>query len=161
MGAVGSINPGHYRQASDTPLAYHSFSLCTGQGGAVFYIVESEKSFYEATRDLEPVIQRLGFTLLHVHDLGASLRCKGIELDDECAVFEVGNFRQMEKMLAVDLRLGMMLPWRISVFTENGVTRIGLLRPASELAGLFRDARLPPLAREIEEKLIQIVDETR
>ena len=32
------------------------------------YIVESSKSFYEATFDLEPVIQRLGFVILNVHD---------------------------------------------------------------------------------------------
>ncbi len=67
----------------------------------------------------------------------------------------------MERMLAIDIRLGLALPWRIMVFTENGVTRIGLLRPALELAGLCPDERLPSLAREIEERLIQIVDETR
>ncbi len=85
----------------------------------MFYIVDSEKSFYEVTCDLEPVVQRLGFVLLHVHDLGATLRRKDIELDDECAVFEVGNYRQMERMLAIDIRLGLALPWRIMVFTDN------------------------------------------
>ena len=32
------------------------------------YIVESSKSFYEATVDLGPVIQRLCFVILNVHD---------------------------------------------------------------------------------------------
>lgn len=127
----------------------------------MFYIVESEKSFHEVTCDLEPVIQRVGFVLLHVHDLGAALRGKDIEFDEECAVFELGNFRLVEKMLAIDLWLGLTLPWRISVFTEDGATRIGLIRPGPQLEGLGRDAQLSSLVREIEDRLIQIVDETR
>ena len=71
----------------------------------MFYVVESDKSFYEATVDLEAVIPRLGFVIFGIRDLGAILRGKGIDLDDECKVFDVGNYRQMEKMLAVDMRL--------------------------------------------------------
>jgi uncharacterized protein (DUF302 family) len=127
----------------------------------VFYIVESDKSFYEATVDLEAVIPRLGFVIFGTRDLGAILRGKGIDLDDECKVFDVGNYRQMEKMLAADVRLGLALPWRISVFTENGATKIGLLRPAGLLALLSRSGDVARLAGELEEKAIQIVDETR
>jgi len=127
----------------------------------VFYIVESDKSFYEVTFDLEPVIQRLGFVILHVHDLGDTLRRKDSEFDDDCKVFEICNFRQFEKLLAIDMRLSTALPWRISVFTENGATRIGLIRPAPMLAALCEDAGLSRLAKAIEEKLIQIVDESR
>jgi uncharacterized protein (DUF302 family) len=127
----------------------------------VFYIVESDKSFYEATFDLEPVIQRLGFVILHVHDLGDTLRRKDSEFDDDCKVFEICNYRQFEKLLAIDMRLSTALPWRISVFTENGATRIGLIRPAPMLAALGENAGLSRLAKAIEEKLIQIVDESR
>lgn len=127
----------------------------------MFYIVESDKSFYEATFDLEPVIQRLGFVILHVHDLGNMLRRKDREFDDDCKVFEICNYRQFEKLLAIDMRLSTALPWRISVFTENGATRIGLIRPAPMLAALGEDAGLSRLAKAIEEKLIQIVDESR
>ncbi len=127
----------------------------------MFYIVESDKSFYEATFDLEPVIQRLGFVILHVHDLGNTLRRKDSEFDDDCKVFEICNYRQFEKLLAIDMRLSTALPWRISVFTENGATRIGLIRPAPMLAALGENAGLSRLAKAIEEKLIQIVDESR
>ena len=127
----------------------------------MFYIVESDKSFYEATFDLEPVIQRLGFVILHVHDLGNTLRRKDSEFDDDCKVFEICNYRQFEKLLAIDMRLSTALPWRISVFTENGATRIGLIRPAPMLAALGENAGLSWLAKAIEEKLIQIVDESR
>jgi uncharacterized protein (DUF302 family) len=127
----------------------------------VFYIVESSKSFYEATFDLEPVVQRLGFVVLKVHHLGEARHGKAIELDDECQVFEVSNDRLTGKLLAIDMRLSLGLPWRISVFTENGATKIGLLRPGCLLAGFAQTAELARLMQEIEEKLVQIVDEAR
>lgn len=127
----------------------------------MFYIVESSKSFYEATFDLEPVVQRLGFVVLNLHDWGETLRRREIDLDDECKVFEICNYRLVEKMLAIDMRLSLALPWRISVFTENGATKIGMVRPETMLAALCQNPQLSRLAREMEEKTIQIVDETR
>lgn len=127
----------------------------------MYYIVESDKSFYEATFDLEPVVQRLGFVILHRHDLSEALRRREIEFDDECQIFEICNYRQTEKLLAIDKRLSLSLPWRISVFTENGATKIGLIRPQPILAVLCPPAEFSRLAREMEEKMIQIVDETR
>ena len=127
----------------------------------MYYIVDSDKSFYEATTDLVPVIQRLGLNVLHVHDLGGMLDSKDIAFDDECQVFEIGNPRLVEKVLAIDMRLSAALPWRISVYTENGNTKIAVLRPVPMFAALSTDAVLARLAQELEEKLIQIVDETR
>jgi uncharacterized protein (DUF302 family) len=131
------------------------------QGDFVFYIVESSKSFYEATFDLGPVIQRLGFVILHVHDISETLRRREIGLDDECQLFDICNYRQVEKLLAIDMRLSLTLPWRISVFTENGATKIGIIRPERQLATMSDNPELARIGREIEERIIQIVDETR
>ncbi|MBL8430058.1 MAG: DUF302 domain-containing protein [Dechloromonas sp.] len=127
----------------------------------MYYIVDSDKSFYEATTDLVPVIQRLGLNVLQMHDLGGMLDSRQIEFDDECQVFEVGNPRLVEKVLAIDKRLSAALPWRISVYTENGNTKIAVLRPAPMFAAISTDAALARLGQELEEKLVQIVDETR
>lgn len=127
----------------------------------MFYIVESDKSFYEVTLDLEPVVQRLGFSILHTHDLGDILHGRENEPDEDCKVFEISNYRLTEKMLALDMRLSLALPWRISVFTESGATKIGLIRPGKLLAVRGHRAELSQLYREMEEKLLQIVDETR
>lgn len=125
------------------------------------YIVESSKSFYEATFDLEPVVQRLGFVILNVHDLSETLRRKEIGLDDECRIFEICNYRLLEKLLAIDMCLSLTLPWRISVFTDNGATKIGLMRPQSLRSLLGANPELERLNRELEEKMVQIVDDTR
>jgi uncharacterized protein (DUF302 family) len=127
----------------------------------MYYIVETQKSFNQASTDLESAVVHHGFGVLHVHDLGTTLRSKGIAFDEECKVFEVCNPGQAAKVLATDMRLNMALPCRISVFTEQGVTKIGLIKPIPLLAALSADVALAEVAKEVEEKSIQMVDEAK
>ncbi len=127
----------------------------------MYYIVETVKSFEQAATDLEAAVKRHGFGVLHIHDLGTTLRSKGIEFNNQCKVFEVCNPTQAAKVLATDMRLNMALPCRISVFTENMKTKIGLIRPAQMLSGLSQDAALAQIAEEVEEKTIQMVDDAK
>jgi uncharacterized protein (DUF302 family) len=127
----------------------------------MYYIVETDKSFAQASTDLDAAVKGLGFGVLHVHDLGGTLRSKGIAFDEECKIFEVCNPSQAAKVLATDMRLNMALPCRISVFTENGKTRIGLIKPVQMLSALSQDAALLQVAKEVEEKTIQMVDEAK
>lgn len=61
-----------------------------------------------------------GFGLLHVHDLGATLRGKGIDFENQCKVFEVCNPGQAAKVMSTDMRLNMALPRCIYDFDFNG-----------------------------------------
>lgn len=127
----------------------------------MYYIVETNKSFTQASTDLESAVMRHSFGVLHVHDLGTTLRNKGIAFDEECKVFEVCNPGQAAKVLSTGMRLNMALPCRISVFTEQGKTKIGLIKPMQMLSGLSQDAALGQVAKEVEEKTIQMVDEAK
>lgn len=127
----------------------------------MYYIVESEKSFDRASADLEAAVKRHGFGVMHVHDIGATLRGKGVEFAEQCKVFEVCNPQQAAKVLAADMRLNMALPCRISVFTEKGGTRIGMVKPGRMLAALSADPALAPVAREVEAKTMLMIDEAR
>ena len=127
----------------------------------MYYIVETEKSFDQAAADLESAVTRHGFGVLHVHDLGTTLRGKGIAFEEECKVFEVCNPGHAAKVLAADMRLNMALPCRISVYTEKGRTWIGLIRPVEMLSSLSQDAALLQVAKEAEEKTIQMVENAK
>lgn len=127
----------------------------------MYYIIETNKTFSQAAADLETSVIRNGFGVMHTHDLGATLRSKGIAFDEQCKIFEVCNPMQATKVLSTDMRLNMALPCRISVYTEHGQTKIGLIKPAQMLAALSEDTALIQIAKEVEEKTIQMVDEAK
>jgi len=127
----------------------------------LYYIVDSLKSFEQATSDLEIAVKRNEFGVLHIHDLGNTLRSKGISFDEQCRVFEVCNPQQAAKVLEADMRLNMALPCRISVFTEGGKTKIGLIRPEAMLSALSNNPELIKVAKQVEEKTIAMVNEAK
>ncbi len=127
----------------------------------MYYIVETDKPFAQAAEDLDAAVKRNGFGVLHVHDLGATLRSKGIDFAEQCQVFEVCNPAQAAKVLSTDMRLNMALPCRISVYTEKGTTRIGLITPVQMLTSLSQDPDLLPVARDVEDKTIRMIDEAK
>jgi len=127
----------------------------------MYYIVETDKSFDQASADLDSAVKRHGFGVLHVHDLGATLRSKGISFDEQCKVFEVCNPAQAAKVLSTDMRLNMALPCRISVVTDKGKKKIGLIKPVEMLSALSQDPVLAQVAKEVEDKTIQMVDEAK
>jgi len=128
---------------------------------SMYYIVESSKTFEQAATDLDAAVKRNGFGVLHIHDLGNTLRGKGVAFAEQCKVFEVCNPVQAGKVLAADMRLNMALPCRISVYTEQGKTRIGMIKPVPMLAALSRDATLVQVAQEVEAKTRQMMDEAK
>ncbi len=127
----------------------------------MYYIVETSKSFDRASADLETAVKHHGFGVLHVHDLGSTLRSKGIPFEEQCKIFEICNPGQAAKVLANDMRLNMALPCRISVFTEKGQTKIGLIKPVQLLSALSQETDLMRIANEVEEKTIRMIDEAK
>ena len=127
----------------------------------MYFIAESDKTFEQAASDLDAAVKRNGFGVLHVHDLGATLRSKGVDFPEQCKVFEVCNPAQAAKVMAADTPLNMALPYRISVYTEKGKTRLGLITPVNMLTSLSQDPDLLPVAREVEEKTILMIEEAK
>jgi uncharacterized protein (DUF302 family) len=127
----------------------------------MYYIVETDKSFDRASADLESAVKRNNFGILYTHDIGATLRGKGVEFDEECKVFEVCNPEQAARVLSADMRLNMALPCRTSVFTERDVTKIGFIKPSKMLSSMSRDPELAQVAEEVEKAMIEMVEEAR
>jgi uncharacterized protein (DUF302 family) len=127
----------------------------------MYYMVDTAKSFEQASADLEAAVKRHDFGVLHVHDLGNTLRNKGVEFEEQCKVFEVCNPGQAAKVLATDMRLNMALPCRISVYTEHGKTKLGLIKPVEMLSTLSEDEALLKVAREVEDATVRMIDEAK
>ena len=115
-----------------------------------FFIVNTLKSFDNACADLEAAVVNHGFGVMAVHDLGETLRSKGISFSESCRVFEVCNPQQAAKVLGRDMSLNMALPCRISVYTDAGQTRIGMIRPGEMLHALSSDPELVDVAQQVD-----------
>jgi len=125
------------------------------------YVVESGKDVEKAARDLEEAVKRHGFGVLHVYDLKAKLREKGVPFDNACRILEVCNPQQAAKVLTADMGISLALPCRISVYQEGGRTRIGTIRPTA-LLGMFPHAgELRGVAEEVEAAILAMMDEAK
>jgi uncharacterized protein (DUF302 family) len=121
-------------------------------------VVNTKQTFEAACKALEAAIPTHGFGLLGIHDLGDTLRRKGIAFAEQCHIFEVCQPQQAARVLAADLRLNMALPCRLSVYTEAGATKIGMISPVAMLAGLSSEPELQVVAAEVEATTRAIID---
>lgn len=123
-----------------------------------FFIVDTSKSFEAASTALQEAVLNHGFGVLAVHDLGNTLRSKGLTFLEQCRIFEVCNPEQAAAVLHTTMALNMALPCRISVYTEAGQTRIGMIRPGAMLASLSADPSLREVARAVEASTAAIIE---
>ncbi len=125
----------------------------------MYYIVETAKSFSQASADLASAVVRNGFGYCMYSTWEPRCAVKALPLT-KSARFSC-NPAQAAKVLSADMRLNMVLPCRISVFTEKGKTKIGLIKPVQMLSALSQDAGLAQVAKEVETKTILMVDESK
>jgi len=116
----------------------------------LLFIVNTLKSFEHACSDLQAAVINHGFGVMAVHDLGETLRSKGIDFSESCRVFEVCNPQQAAAVLGRDMSLNMALPCRILVCTDSGQTRIGMIRPGEMLHVLSSDPQLLDEAHQVD-----------
>ena len=125
------------------------------------YIVVSQKTIGQAAKDLEAAVLRNKFGVLHVHDLKATMKKKGVDFSNECRIFEVCNPQKAHAVLTNDMSLNMVLPCRISVWEENGEVKIGTLEPTKLLSVLNDNEDLKHIAKEVETTIKTIIQEAK
>jgi uncharacterized protein (DUF302 family)/RNA polymerase-binding transcription factor DksA len=125
----------------------------------MYYTVTTKKTVAETAEALQKAVQNHGFGVLHVYDLKQTLTSKGHPLAAECRIFEVCNPKQASQVLARDMRLNAALPCRISVFEDEGTTKISTIKPSVMLGMLSGDERLAEIAESVEASLTTIINE--
>jgi uncharacterized protein (DUF302 family) len=124
------------------------------------YIMETSKSVQQAVADLQEAVVRHKFGVLYIHNLQETLKKKGIEFPNECQILEICNPQIAKEVLMVDMALNMALPCRVSVYSENGKTKIGMIRPTEMLKKLSRSPKLAEIANDVETSIIAMIGET-
>lgn len=124
-------------------------------------VTETKKSVEQATADLQHAVKKHGFGVLHVYDLKATLKEKGAPIENECRILEVCNPRHARDVLNSDMSMNMALPCRISVYEEEGKTKIGLISPKAMLGMLSDAPALVSIAEEVEESIGRMIEDAK
>lgn len=125
------------------------------------YIVETPKSVEQAVADLQAAVQRHKFGVLHIHNLQETLKKKGVDLPNACQILEVCNPQKANEVLSEDMDLNMALPCRVSVYSEGGKTKIGMIKPSAMLKALSDSPALAAVAQEVEKTIIEMISEAK
>jgi uncharacterized protein (DUF302 family) len=122
------------------------------------YDVVTTKTAAQAAADLQAVAKQHGFGTLHVYNLKETLTAKGFPQTRECFVLEVCNPAQANRVLTHDFAMNVALPCRISVYEDGDRVKIGMIRPRAILGLLSTSSALQPIADEVEESMVRIID---
>ena len=125
------------------------------------YIVETPKSVEQAVADLQAAVQRHKFGVLHIHNLQETLKKKGVDLPNACQILEICNPQRAKEVLNEDMDLNMALPCRVSVYSEGGKTKIGMLKPSAMLKLLSDSPALADVAQDVEKTIIEMISEAK
>ena len=124
----------------------------------MIFQVRAKKNISDVARDLEAAVQRHKFGVMGMHDLKAKMNEKGVEFDRDCLIFEVCNPHQAKKVLEKNAEISTALPCRISVYSEGDDVVLATIKPTAMLA-LYQSAGLEPIAGEVEEAIVAIMQE--
>jgi uncharacterized protein (DUF302 family) len=120
------------------------------------YTVETSKSVEEATAAVETQTKEHGFSVLHTHDVHATLTSKGFPCEP-LRIVEVCNAKHASRVLAADVKTALMLPCPISVYRQGEKTYISALRPTA-MADFYPEADISDVAAEVERAVVGIVE---
>jgi uncharacterized protein (DUF302 family) len=117
----------------------------------------------KTTDSIELVVSRLkdnlestNFGILWELDLKDKINSKGIEFENDYLIFEICNPQMAKEILNIDLDIGIFLPCKIVVYTENSETIIGMAKPTM-LVDLV-DASARKIAVGLENELKKLID---
>ena len=125
------------------------------------YIVETPKTVEQAVGNLQAAVQAHKFGVLHMHNLQETLQKKGVDFPNACQILEICNPQRARDVLTEDMDLNMALPCRVSVYSEGGKTKIGMMKPSAMLKALSDSPALARMAQEVEEAIIEMIAEAK
>lgn len=120
--------------------------------------VPSVRTLEEIERSLLESAARHKFGIIAIHDLKQTLASKGVDLDQECRVYEVCNPQQAKKVLDASGAVSTALPCRVSVYGKPGHFALATLRPTQLMKG-FDVPGVETVAEEVEQVLEEMMME--
>ena len=124
----------------------------------MLFKLTTDKTVSDTAAALQAAVQANHFGVMQIHNLKETMAKKGVEFAPECLIFEVCQPQQAKNVLEQDMSVSTALPCRISVYEEAGKTVLATLKPTTLLA-LFNVPQLAPVAQEVEDTIVKIMQD--
>ncbi len=124
------------------------------------YTVKTQKTINQAVEDITDGLKEIGFGVLGTLNFKDLLQKKGVDLNYEYRLLEVCNPAAAKQALETNPEIGLLLPCPIAVYQRDNENWISLAKPTSLLANID-DRRLDKFGKDIEEKLVRVIQKVR
>ncbi|MDU0206298.1 DUF302 domain-containing protein [Paenibacillus sp. MAH-36] len=123
------------------------------------YTVETRKTVEQVIESLELNLKEEKFGVLWHLDMQEKLKEKGVEFNRRYHILEVCNPIEAKRVLSENAIVGYFLPCKITVYEDEGKTKIGFPKPTA-LIGMVDSEKLQSIAEDVEKRLISCIDKT-
>lgn len=124
------------------------------------YTVKTRKNIDQLIPEITTQLSEIKFGVLGVLDFKEIFAKKGVEYPHQYKLLEVCNPHAAKQALESDPEIGLLLPCTIAVYEKEGENFISLAKPTSLLA-VSSNNDLQAMGKEIEEKLIKIINQVK
>lgn len=125
------------------------------------YTVLTNKTIDETITSIEQNLKENKFGVLWQLNLTETLQKKGVDsYRKPYRILEVCNPVEAARVLEHNPLVGYFLPCKITVYEDEGKTKIGLPKPTAMIR-LFNDTELVSIAESIEKILIDVLEKSK
>jgi uncharacterized protein (DUF302 family) len=124
------------------------------------YTVKTQKNIDEAIEEIKTKLSEIKFGILGTLDFKQIFAKKGVNYPHDYKLLEVCNPQAAKQALDSDPEIGLLLPCTIAVYEKNGENYISLAKPTS-LLSVTSNAELESMGKEIEEKLVDVINNSK
>lgn len=124
------------------------------------YTVKTKKNIDDVIEQITSNLSKIKFGVLGTLDFKEIFAKKGIDYPHEYKLLEICNPQAAKQALDSDPNIGLLLPCTMAIYEKDGENYISLAKPTTLLA-VVSNTELESMSKEIETKLIEIIENTK
>jgi len=135
-------------------------TIRSGEKLSFNYTVKTQKNIDEIIEDITSQLSEIKFGVLGTLDFKEIFAKKGIDYPNEYKLLEICNPQAAIQVLDSDPNIGLLLPCTIAVYERDGQNYVSLAKPTKLLA-VAQNTELESMGKEIEAKLIEVIEKSK
>ena len=125
----------------------------------MIHLQTTQRSFSEVCDRMASACQSQGYGVLAQHNVGETLRSKGIDYSGQCIVFEICQPSHAAAILKADPNLASGLPCRIAVSQQgNDPVSVSMFSAEQLLREASSDPAIQRVASQVEQETLRIME---